>query len=237
MPRSTQQDPPSPHPRKVPTSGFPFLRWVLSAVPPKVSGLCLVLPSTLSVAVLPPGQVWGRGRSGPSMPFHGGSIMHPLTSILSHRPGGLTGGDSAPETSVVPRTWKSGIEEVVWLHTLQYPGHPTEGDPPYQQYRVGEPQYGWMDVDCLQRFGTLQDECHACPPVVGEGQEPEPIGRTSLSCVHSLACRKAEAPAENSDIPTSWAHTNGPVHGPCLFWMFPINGITPCMPFCVCFSH
>ena len=105
MPRSTQQDPPSPHPRKVPTSGFPFLRWVLSAVPPKVSGLCLVLPSTLSVAVLPPGQVWGRGRSGPSMPFHGGSIMHPLTSILSHRPGGLTGGDSAPETSVVPRTW------------------------------------------------------------------------------------------------------------------------------------
>ena len=78
-----------------------------------------VLPSKLSVAVLPPGQVWGGGRSGPSMPFHGGSITHPpLTSILSHRPGGLTGGDSAPETSVVPRTWKSGTEQVVWLHTL-----------------------------------------------------------------------------------------------------------------------
>ena len=129
-PRLTQQDPPSSHPSEVLTSGFPSLRLVLSAGPPPPPGLCPVLPSTLSVAVLPPGQVWGRGRSGPSMPFHGGSITHPLTSILSHRPGGLTGGDSAPETSVVSRTWKSGIEQVVWLHTLQYPEHPTEGDPP-----------------------------------------------------------------------------------------------------------
>lgn len=114
---------------------------------------------------------------------------------------------------------------------------PQRVTPPYQQYRVGESHYGWMDVDCLQRFGTLQDECHACPPAEGEGPEPEPMGRTGLSCVHLLACRKAEAPAENSDIPTSWADTNGPVHGPCLFWTFPISGITPCVSFCVCFSH
>ena len=64
-----------------------------------------VLPSKLSVAVLPPGQVWGGGRSGSSMPFHGGSITYPSSYLFSPIDQGVSLGVILPQRHL----WSPGL--------------------------------------------------------------------------------------------------------------------------------